>query len=431
MSFKYETIYSKIKTQIIDGSLPYGTKLMPIRQAAKIYNVSITTIETAYFRLASDGYIVSKPQSGYFSNYKPTTHPTDIKKQDNSDVRYNFTLQTADSESFNFTIWKRYMKAALKNDEKLLSYSSPKGESELRTAIADYVSRRRNVSADPEHIVIGAGTYALLNIICSLLDTKSNVSLPTKKFSQAAAVFDSYGFDITYRNIDASVIYVSPAHMTHTGDVMPTGRRQELVQHSVSNNQLIIEDDYDSDFIYNTHPSPALYTLAGGENVVYIGSFSRLLLPSIRISYMILTNNLIRKFEENDDCYSQTASKTEQLALAQYIRDGCLTSQSNKTRRFYTTKTRDFCNLLKANFPDAQIETSDNNLQIIMSIPFGGNIECFKQHNISVNIEHYDNKTITFSMNTFSIKRSDFQPAVTALKCAINISNIKPHYSKN
>ncbi len=311
------------------------------------------------------------------------------------------------------------MKAALKNDEKLLSYSPPKGEAELRTAIADYVSRRRNVSADPEHIVIGAGTYALLNIICSLLDTKCDVSLPTKKFNQAAAIFESYGFNITYRNKNASVIYVSPAHMTHTGNVMPNSRRQELVQHSISNNQLIIEDDYDSDFIYNTHPSPTLYTLAGGENVVYIGSFSRLLLPSIRISYMILTTDLIRKFERNSDCYSQTASKTEQLALAQYIRDGCLASQANKTRRFYTTKTRDFCNLLKANFPDAKIATSDNNLQLIMSIPFGGNLENFKQHNISVNIEHYNGNTLTFSMNTFSIKRSDFQPAVTALKCAL------------
>lgn len=100
-------------------------------------------------------------------------------------------------------------------------------------------------------------------------------------------VFSDYGFDIHIRDKDADVIYVSPSHMTRWGDVMPIKRRLELVEYSKTHNSLVIEDDYENEFLYNVKPTPSLYALGKG-NIVYMSSFSAMLLPGIRISFMVL-----------------------------------------------------------------------------------------------------------------------------------------------
>ena len=184
-----------------------------------------------------------------------------------------------------------------------------------------------------------------------------------------------------YRYKDADIIYVSPSHMTRWGDVMPNKRRIELVSYSAARGSIVIEDDYESDFQYNSRPTPSLHALAGGTNVVYIGSFSRLLLPSIRISFMVLTEELAALYNENIYKFSQTASKTEQIALCGFIRDGYLASQTRKTRRFYTAKAKKLKKLLQNEFCDdgTSIEISENSLQIIMRTKFAGNNDVFEK----------------------------------------------------
>ena len=130
--------------------------------------------------------------------------------------------------------------------------------------------------------------------------------------------------------------------MTSYGDVMKTKRRLELVKHSEINHSLVIEDDYDNDFLYQSKPTPSLFALSGGGNVVYMGSFSNVLIPGIRISFMVLTKELAEKYKKNIDKYAQAASKTEQIALCQYIRDGHINTQTRKIRRLYTAKTKQF-----------------------------------------------------------------------------------------
>lgn len=105
-------------------------------------------------------------------------------------------------------------------------------------------------------------------------------------------MFHDYGFQVDYRNKDCDIIYVSPAHMTKWGDIMPVSRRLELVNYSAAHGSLVIEDDFENEFVYLQKPTPSLFGLAGGQNVVYLGTFSRLLLPSIRISFMVLPPEL-------------------------------------------------------------------------------------------------------------------------------------------
>jgi len=416
---KYDELYNRIRKEIISEQWLPGAKLPSIRKAAAIYGVSRTTIQNAYFALAADGFIISEPQSGYYIAYKKAKKADKTKHTGKSNIIYDLKSGGADKNSFEFSLWRKYMKNALRQDERLLSYGEAQGEYELRNVLSDYIREKRNVISSPDRIVIGAGNPSLLGILCSLIDDKDTVSFPDKSFVQGASLFNDYGFDVRYRFKDAGIIYVSPSHMNDRGDVMPNKRRIELVDYSSKNKSLIIEDDYESDFQYNSTPTPSLHALAGGENVVYISSFSNLLLPSIRISFMVLTEELAEKYEKQIYKYNQTAGKTEQIALSQYIRDGHLKAQIRKTRRFYTAKTKAFAELLSEEFKNAEIEISENALKIIMSVPFSKTTDIFEKSGISVLLESYENATLKIILNTSTIPQNMFQSAIKALKKAI------------
>lgn len=416
---KYDELYNKIKADILSGQLKAGDRLPSVRKAGSIYSVSRTTVQNAYFALAADGFIISEPQSGYYVSYHTAKQIEEKSAATLSNIIYDFKSGGADRESFEFDIWRRYMKNALRQDERLLTYGEAQGEAELREALAEYVRDKRNVITSPSRIVIGAGVQSLLGILCSLIDNKGTVSFPDKSFQQGAALFEDYGFDVKYRFKDAEIIYVSPSHMTKRGDVMPNKRRMELVEYSAKTGSLIIEDDYESDFQYNSMPAPSLHALAGGSNVVYLGSFSRLLLPSIRISFMVLTPKLAEKYRGNIYKFNQTAAKTEQIALCQYIRDGHLKAQIRKTRRFYTAKARAFAALLAEEFENSQIEISENALQIIMTVPFSKSIDEFEKNGIAVFVESYDNGMLKLIINTGAVPQNTFKDAIIALKNAI------------
>ena len=418
---KYNELYNRIKKEITDGQIDYGEKLPSVRKASELYSVSRTTVQNAYFALSADGYIISEPQSGYYVSYKKKKKSTESKAENTADkIKFDFTTDTADRDSFDFNIWRRYIKSALRQDDRLLSYSEAQGELLLREAIADYIREKRNVTASADRIVIGAGVQTLLAVFCSLIDNRGTVSFPDRSFVQGASLFSDYGFDVKYSNKDADKIYVTPSKMTRWGDVMPNKRRVELVAHSAQNGSLVIEDDFESDFLYNTKPTPSLHALSGGSNVVYLGSFSKLLLPSIRISFMILTEELAEKYKQNIFKFNQTASKTEQIALYKFINDGHLKAQIRKTRRFYTAKTKLFAEKLKTEFPTANIEISENALQIIMKTDFNRNTDTFLQNGIKIFIDEYKNGRIKLCLNTSSISEKDFDSAVKSLKKSLD-----------
>lgn len=416
---KYSEIYDYIRNEIISGQVLYGAKLPSVRKASELFSVSRTTIQNAYFALSEDGYIISEPQSGYYVSYKCPQKQKTTESAREEKILYNFCGTAADRESFDFDIWRRHMKAALRQNERLLSYSEPQGEEELRQAISEYILEKRNVAASADRIVIGAGVQSLLHVLCALTDKGKTVSFPDKSFVQGAALFEDYGFEVRYRYKDADIIYVSPSHMTRWGDVMPNRRRIELTRYSAQHGSLVIEDDYESDFQYNSMPTPSLYALSGGSNVVYIGSFSRLLLPSIRISFMVLTGPLAEKYRQNIYKFSQTASKTEQIALCSFIRDGRLMAQIRKTRRFYTAKTKLFYNILQKTFPGCKIEISENLLQVILQVPFHGNASDFERSGIRLYVEKYEDGMISLVLSPGSIKQSELENAANALKKSI------------
>ena len=349
------------------------------------------------------------------------------EKQTQTPCRFDFASSGVDRESFRFDLWRRYIKSALRQDERLLSYGEPQGEADLRDTLADYVRERRNVLCSGEDIVIGAGIQSLLHILCPLLEQRQTVSFPNPSFVQGSTVFHDYGFQVDYRNKDCDIIYVSPAHMTKWGDIMPVSRRLELVNYSAAHGSLVIEDDFENEFVYLQKPTPSLFGLASGQNVVYLGTFSRLLLPSIRISFMVLPPELSALYRKKADQYNQTASKAEQIALCQFIRDGHLAAQTRKLKRLYSVKLKALRSAVREVFgKDAQIQTGAAGTSLALTLSTTLTWQELQKkaqtNGLRLQLLREAPGKITLILSCSSMPVADFVPACKLLK---NISQIQ------
>lgn len=357
---KYVKLYEQYKSLILEGGLSGGDKLPSIRTNSQNFNLSRTTVEAAYALLAAEGYIISKAQSGFYVCSADFEKIAQIKKgeadaaSDKPNIKYDLVSSSADRESFNFALWRRYVKSALRQDERLLSYGEPQGESDLREAICSYIGKERNVICTPKQIVIAAGTQNLIGILCAIASKRKDVIFVGSRFDGGKAVFEDYGKNVAamlsvperigdLAKYNASMIYTSPSHIDSWGNVLGIRQRMEMLEFAHAHDCLIIEDDYDSEFRYYSRSTPSLQGMDAGQTVVYIGTFSKMLLPSIRISFMVLPLSLVKKYEERGKLYNQTASKAEQIALCQYIRDGHLGAQVRKQRKQYAAKTKQIC----------------------------------------------------------------------------------------
>ena len=414
---KYIQLYHQFRSLIESGAIADGEKLPSVRKAATIYGVSVTTVQNAYFELQADGYIIAGNRSGYYARFHGI-EPNIIaeKEADKNRIRFDLSSGSADSAAFDLSLWKRYIRSALRQGERLLSYSEPAGERDLREALCGYIKEKRNILTSPDRIVVGGGIQPLLvTLACLLKDNIHCVSFPDNSFVQGISLLTQFGYTVHTRDKDADLIYVSPSHMTSYGDVMPIKRRLELVHYSAARGSIVIEDDYDSDFVYHK-PVPSLYTLSQSDNVVYMGSFSNVLIPGIRISFMVLTEALAEAFRQNTVRFAQTASKTEQIALCNYIRDGHILSQTRKIRRIYTSKARAFFDILKEQLPECKAQLSENGLQIKLTAHFTGNADDFINAGISVFIKEYQHSTVELVLTPSALSGEELLPCAVALK---------------
>lgn len=357
----YLQLYEYYKALIMQGSLKAGEKMPSIRQCALLRQVSKTTVEAGYMQLCAEGYIQAVAGSGYYVNAVGYEKVDRMRRHLPLSVgvhkekpKYDFISSTVDDKSFNFDLWRRYMKSALRNTERLLAYGEAQGELDLRVAIREYVKEARGVVCSPEQIIIGAGVQSLLNVLCALTGERKSICFTGNGFRQGRAVFEDRQFKTYYcgkieddlsflKEKEVEMLYVSPSHMTSWGQVMPMKMRIDLLSYARQEDCLIIEDDFDSEFRYYTRPVPSLQSLDGGQKVIYMGSFSRLLLPSLRIGFMVLPAELMKVYREKGTLYNQTASTAEQIALCQFIRDGHLKKQIKKARKLYMMKSQALC----------------------------------------------------------------------------------------
>ena len=203
----YQQLYKNISTAIENGNLPQGTKLPSIRKFAEDLGLSRTTVEGAYQQLCVEGFIISKPQSGYYVNINISESkkqknvqsiPKSLYRSENS-IRYNLGSNSIDSETADIKLWRLHIKDILKKQDIIVSYGEPQGEIELRRAISFYSYTVRGVSCTEDNIVIGAGTQPLLYLLCGLLRNFGlNAAIEKGGFSKAEQVFNDCGFNVSH-----------------------------------------------------------------------------------------------------------------------------------------------------------------------------------------------------------------------------------------
>lgn len=361
----YIQLYEGIKQGIELSNLRQGERMPSIRTAAKELNISRTTIENAYIKLCIEGYIESRPQRGYFvlgdsKLIKQEKKMDSLKKS--VPIIYDFGTDKIELKAADLDLWRKIIRSVLTDKNKLISYGDVQGEDELRAALADYCFKARGVRASSENIIVGAGTGTLLSILCAILDNKTNVCIEKPGFVQAEQIFKDFGYTVVSCDTDnngakpaqlkktnADLLIELPSTRSKISITALASRRKSLLKWArEKENRFIIEDDYNGELRYTARTVPA-FQGASSEKIIYIGSFSKLLLPSVRIAYMVVPDSLMQKYNKIKNFYNQTSGKTEQLALSQYIISGALEKHLRRLRKIYYAKSRIICDALERN----------------------------------------------------------------------------------
>ena len=198
----------------------------------------------------------------------------------------------------------------------------------------------------------------------------------------------------------------------------------EAKKYADERHHLVIEDDFENEFVYFQKPTPSLFGLSGGQGVVYIGSFSRLLLPSIRISFMILPPELLNAYKKKAGFYNQTASKAEQIALCQFIRDGHLAAQTRRLKRLYSSKLKQLRSSVRQVFgTGCQIQVGAAGTSLALTLPYEKSGDELKKQasekSLHLQILKESEKDVTVLMSCSSMPVQDFIPACELLKSVV------------
>lgn len=356
----YIQIYNYIKKEILQGNIEAGSRLPSHRNLSLQLNVSRNTVEFSYQQLIAEGYVESKHRRGLFvasidyDMIRTTNNKNIINKRKSvqENFRFDFSHGSIDTSSFPLSTWKKVTNnCLLEYENDLFTKEDPQVEWQLRSEISRYLYQARGVQSTPEQIIIGAGTQPLLWLLLQLFGNEYTYAMENPGFHRVRAIIQSCGLHIQPISLDekgihisslyeseANIVYVTPSHQFPYGMIMPLSRRMELLKWANDISGYIIEDDYDGEFRYTGKPIPSLQGLDTNGRVIYMGTFSKSFLPSIRMSYMVLPQALLKTYQHDGTIFKQTVSKIQQLTFATFMREGYWNRHLNRIRTVYKKK---------------------------------------------------------------------------------------------
>lgn len=348
----YLQLYNHIINEIKTGNLKKDEKLPSKKVLANTLNLSNTTIENALNQLLDEGYIRSVPKSGYYVEDVEFLIPQNTDQSEilepSRTYKYNLTSNAIDTESFPFSTWVRLTKEVMSSNIELLNKSNNQGDISLRIQILNHLKLNRGINANPQNIILGSGLEYLLMILSIIFKDKS-FAVENPGYKKVGEFLKQnhkvhyiktceYGMNLEdLYNSNADVAYLTPSNQFPTGALMPTKKRLEFLKWA-NNNKYIIEDDYNSEFHLNTIPTKSLQGLDNNERVIYLSTFSRTLAPSIRISYMILPNHLMKIYNKLFTLFTCPVSRIEQHTLELFIKNGYYSRHLNRVINIYKKK---------------------------------------------------------------------------------------------
>lgn len=393
----HQQLYEELRNCILSGRLLPGKRIPSTRQLAKSLGISRTTVTQAYDQLLSEGYIETVVGSGTFvctqlpddllnstpiqSTGKITRLPVhlskygecltetkDIPRITESVAPINFRYGRPAFDQFPLKLWRKLLSHYCYSDLQWLDYSTDiLGYKPLRQAISRYLSRSRAVNCEPEQVIIVNGTQQALDLIVRLfIEPNDVIAMEDPGYLSARLIFQTQGAKILPIAVDECgllvkdlasnssehirLVYVTPSHQFPTGAILSLPRRLELLTWARQTGAFIIEDDYDSEYRYGDRPIPALQGLDHSDSVLYIGTFSKVLFPSLRIGYLVLPRSLVSPFARAKWLSDRHLPLLEQQVLADFIEQGHLERHIRKMRSLYDKRRQALVKALNVHF---------------------------------------------------------------------------------
>ncbi len=378
----HQQLYEELRRAILSGRLLPQQRISSTRALAKSLSISRTTVTQSYEQLLSEGYIKTVIGSGTFvcpqlPDELLHSIPVEIKDQTTTsqvklshyginlldvgnlpkipepELTINFRYGRPAFDLFPIKLWRKLLSRYCCSDLNWLDYSTDGlGYKPLRESITRYLSRFRAVNCKPEQVLITNGTQQALSLIMNLLINPGDViALEDPGYLSARLIFQTQGAKLLPIAVDDSglvvkelrrwtsanirLIYVTPSHQFPTGATLSLPRRLELLAWAQQTQAMIIEDDYDSEYRYGDKPIPALQGLSCSDSVLYVGTFSKVLFPSLRIGYLILPESLVSVFARGKWLRDRHLPILEQQVLAEFIDEGYLERHIRKMREVY------------------------------------------------------------------------------------------------
>ncbi|MGG0023323.1 PLP-dependent aminotransferase family protein [Bacillus inaquosorum] len=395
----YEQLYTFFKQEISHARITNGTKLPSKRMLSGSLGVSTATIERAYEQLTAEGYVKSKPKVGWFAaeveadfpaapvHFQQSTQP--VLHEENAPA-IDFHQGNVDPAHFPFNAWRKSIVKSLDcYSGSFHTSGDPLGEPELRQMIAHYVRLSRGVNCEPGQIIIGAGTTVLLQILCLTLGRGTKIGFEEPGFHRSRMMFEANHMTVIpicsneegvlpgeLKRRNPHLLYTTPSHQFPLGTIMTIARRQELLAWAKEAHSFIIEDDYDGEFRYSGQPIPSLQGLDPNGRVIYLGTFSKSPLPTLRLSFMILPPTLMESVGKNAHLMKQTVSSHSQKALADFIESGEWQKHVNRMRALYRKKHAVLLEAIRSELGNSvEVLGKNSGLHIVLRLLFPANEE--------------------------------------------------------
>jgi GntR family transcriptional regulator/MocR family aminotransferase len=376
-------IYQQVKAAVLDGRLREGEPLPPSRELAKRLEVSRNTVSAAYDRLTAEGFVAARVGAGTFVRFggfdappapaggndlrpRPIWDTIRAHRADRSDREFDFRAGIPDLNMFPYAAWRRLLSKQLtKASIGSAMYGDPAGHHGLRTALARHIGVSRAVRATPADVLVTNGAQQALDLIGRvLIEPGTCVALEDPGYVPPRELFASLGARVVGVPVDgegiqvgkipdeARIVYVTPSHQFPLGMPMSLSRRTALLEWAERTGAVLIEDDYDSEFRFSGRPIEPLQNLDRTGRVIYVGSLSKVLLPTLRLGFLVAPPSLreaLHAAKYVSDWHSQLPI---QAALAEFIDEGLLARHIRRTRTEYGARHARIMTVLREDFDD-------------------------------------------------------------------------------
>lgn len=404
-------LYFALRDAIISGRMPAGARLPSTRAAAGLWGVSRGVVVEAYDTLLSESYVVGQHGSGTFvsadvpgrpERARRTAHTTaksDISSAARSVIgnalldpqpQVAFATGRAEPDDRTRAILKRIGHRHL--DALCDHYRDPQGEERLRSEVVTYLAAARGVRCEPDRVFITSGSQQAIDLaIRTLIDRGDTVAIEEPGYPPARLAFtaggaklipipvDPHGINVDVlaeRRENVRAVYVTPSHQYPTGTVLSMARRLALIDWAAAKGAWILEDDYDSEFRYDDRPLAALQGVDEHDRVIYLGTFSKALLPGLRLGYLVVPAELVPAIRAMRVLLDRFPAPFHQLVVADFLSEGHFSSHLRRLRETYRASRDMLVSLLREQFidqPGIGIEVPAQGVHLLARLPLGFN----------------------------------------------------------